>query len=315
MAWFSTDEGVWEAAVMDLPKPWPEAFARMDLRYHENRHRMKVAPFPGRVAFSNRWGWTDRKVRNLLEADDWHDSARPVAREDLRGKWDGIRQHAANTLPTPRPTVCQQDNKPTPVVSENPPTACQQHVQQSANSMSIARVSSLTTENNEEPRNHGDAPASGTLFVFAKPEPPTPQALALPAPKQPTTNLEALWSALTAWTPKPAAWKLTAERRKHLAARVADHGEATVYRVAEWVRTSQHDRAAFLRGHGDVDTLLRPSKFATYAAFSEGPVQQPVRNGRPVAPSYEDTRREIEEMERATTTRNGTIDAAYEVLQ
>jgi hypothetical protein len=151
--------------------------------------------------------------------------------------------------------------------------------------------------------------------VFAKPEPPTPQTLALPAPKQPTTNLEALWSALTAWTPKPAAWKLTAERRKHLAARVADHGEATVYRVAEWVRTSQHDRAAFLRGHGDVDTLLRPSKFATYAAFSDGPAQQATRNGRPVAPSYADTLRELEEMERAAALRNGAMDATYEVVQ
>lgn len=282
MAWFSTDEGVWEAAVVDVPKPWPEAFARMDLRYHENRHRMKVAPFPGRVALSNRWGWTDRKVRNLLEVDDWHDTVRPVAREDLRGKWDGTRQQPANIPPTPRPTDCQQDNEPTPVVDENPPTACQQDVQQPANTMSIARVSSLTTENNGEPRNHTEAPASG-LFALLKPEPPAPEPPpALPAPK-PSTDYEALWTALTAWTPKPGAWKLTAERRKHLAARVKDHGEAAVYRVAEWVRTSNHERAVFLRDRGDVATLLRREKFDIYAAMSAGPAPQPAaRNGRPV---------------------------------
>jgi len=312
MAWFSTDESVWEAACSDLPQPWPEAFARMDLRYHENRHRMKVAPFPGRVALSNRWGWTDRKVRNLLDADDWHDPQRPVAREDLRGKWDGKVQQPANTPPTPRPTDRQQDNEPTPVVEKNPPTACQQDVQQPANSVSIARVSSLTTGTTEprEPLETHTAPASGPVCV--EPEPQL-TLLTLPAPKP--VDLEAAWTALTAWTPKPAAWKLTAERRKHLTARIADHGEATVYRVAEWVRTSEHDRAAFLRGHGDVDTLLRPGKFATYAAMSAGPAPAAKVNGRPVAPSYADTRREIEEMERGATLRTGAFDADYEVLQ
>ncbi len=181
MAWFSTDESVWEAACSDLPRPWPEAFTRMDLRYHENRHRMKVAPFPGRVALSNRWGWTDRKVRNLLDADDWHDPQRPVAREDLRGKWDGKVQHAANTPPTPRPTACQQDNEPTPVVEQNPPTACQHDVQQPANSVSIARVSSLTT-GTTEPREPlleipaatatGHAQQVGMFGALTQPEPP-----------------------------------------------------------------------------------------------------------------------------------------------
>jgi hypothetical protein len=124
---------------------------------------------------------------------------------------------------------------------------------------------------------HAHGPASGPVCV--EPEPQLP-LLALPAPKP--VDLEAAWTALTAWTPKPAAWKLTADRRKHLTARIADHGEATVYRVAEWVRTSEHDRATFLRGHGDVDTLLRPGKFATYAAMSAGPAPAAKVNGRPV---------------------------------
>lgn len=82
--------------------------------------------------------------------------------------------------------------------------------------------------------------------------------------------LSPLWSALTAFAKSPEAWKLTAERRKHLAARVREFDAATVLRVAEWVRLSTHERAKFLRERGDVKTLLRPENFATYAALSAG---------------------------------------------
>lgn len=78
-----------------------------------------------------------------------------------------------------------------------------------------------------------------------------------------------LWTLLTAWTPKPGAWRLTSERTKHLKARIAEFDEATVERVARWATVSSHDRARFLRERGDVDTLLRRENFAKYAAMSE----------------------------------------------
>lgn len=84
-------------------------------------------------------------------------------------------------------------------------------------------------------------------------------------------DLSGLWGDLVAFTPKPAAWKLTEKRRAHLQQRIASHDVATVERVAEWVRTSSHERARFLRERGDPDTLLRPEKFDTYAAMSAGP--------------------------------------------
>lgn len=84
-------------------------------------------------------------------------------------------------------------------------------------------------------------------------------------------HLPDLWAALVAWTPKPGAWKLTPGRRKHLAARTAEHGPDAVIAVASWVRESRHERAAFLRQRGDPDTLLRPEKFATYLGMSAQP--------------------------------------------
>jgi hypothetical protein len=84
-------------------------------------------------------------------------------------------------------------------------------------------------------------------------------------------DLAGLWGELVAFTPKPGAWKLTDKRRAHLQQRIAAHDVATVERVAEWVRTSSHERARFLRDRGDPDTLLRPEKFDTYAAMSAGP--------------------------------------------
>ena len=83
-------------------------------------------------------------------------------------------------------------------------------------------------------------------------------------------RLTGLWSALTAFTKSPGAWRLDPKRRAALAARVKEYDEATVLRVARWVNESSHDRARFLKERGDVKTLIRPENFATYAALSDG---------------------------------------------
>lgn len=105
------------------------------------------------------------------------------------------------------------------------------------------------------------------------------------APEAPGTAdaalLSELWSALVAFTASPAAWKLSQARRKQLRARVAEDGPDAVREVAAWVRTSKHERAAFLRERGDPTTLIRASNFGTYLAFarSGGPAAQQPRNG------------------------------------
>jgi hypothetical protein len=92
--------------------------------------------------------------------------------------------------------------------------------------------------------------------------------------------LSDLWMQLTAWTPSPGQWKLTDRRKQHIRARVKQHGEDAVRDVAAWVRTSNHERADFLRKRGDVDTLLRDEKFSTYLAFARSVEVKPVHNGR-----------------------------------
>lgn len=88
---FAADEPTWEEAAADFPMPWREAWARLDLRYHENRAGLAVRPFPfpGRVALAKRWGWTDRKVRDLIARDDWHDPHKKLTAKDLRPGWKG----------------------------------------------------------------------------------------------------------------------------------------------------------------------------------------------------------------------------------
>ena len=92
-----------------------------------------------------------------------------------------------------------------------------------------------------------------------------------PPPLAERDPLPDLWAALVAWMPRPGAVKLTPARRKHLEKRVQEHGEGAVLEVATWVHTSTHDRARFLRDRGDVDTLLRPEKFANYLGMSQQP--------------------------------------------
>lgn len=80
-----------------------------------------------------------------------------------------------------------------------------------------------------------------------------------------------IWSALCAFLPADRRRALTGARRDRLRARVAEHGADAVVRVGRWVAESKHERAAFLRARGDVDTLLWRSKFQAYAEFSMEP--------------------------------------------
>jgi len=98
----------------------------------------------------------------------------------------------------------------------------------------------------------------------------------------PDAEAEELFSLLAGASPATAALRLTPKRRGSLEARVSEHGANAVRLVASWVAAGQHPRARFLRDeHGDVNTLLRPEKFAEYLEFA-----QAWRNGvRPPTPA------------------------------
>ena len=111
--WFRVEDEGWEADIVRLPKPWPRSFARADLRCWENRAKMG-GRFPSRSELVERWGWTDRTVRNLLAAENWHDPIDPVPAEQLykarAPRWQKVQdaskegpsdvQDASKTTPT-----------------------------------------------------------------------------------------------------------------------------------------------------------------------------------------------------------------------
>ena len=79
--------------------------------------------------------------------------------------------------------------------------------------------------------------------------------------------------------PGARALKLTPARRRHLKARISEHGPEAVVAVWRWALTSSASRAAFLREQGFVrpDTLHRASKFPGYLDLAREPATPEAR--------------------------------------
>lgn len=75
--WVPFDADWWPAIVEKLPRPWPDAAALFDLRWHVDRSASKEVPH-GKRFWMKRWGWTDWKVRSLLREGAWHDPIHPL---------------------------------------------------------------------------------------------------------------------------------------------------------------------------------------------------------------------------------------------
>jgi hypothetical protein len=115
---FAVDSERWPRMLARLRTlgPLEEDDARADLRYLENEHRVwmrtegkrerRGSQFPGRVLLAARWGWSEKKTRGLLAADDWKDPINPVAAEDLRQAFNGKRANdGSNGGPAEGPTT------------------------------------------------------------------------------------------------------------------------------------------------------------------------------------------------------------------
>lgn len=61
--WIPVSHSAWEKVVDRLPKPWANAAAESDLAYFASKGAR-----PDRVVLARRWGWTEHKVRALLES-------------------------------------------------------------------------------------------------------------------------------------------------------------------------------------------------------------------------------------------------------
>jgi hypothetical protein len=92
-----------------------------------------------------------------------------------------------------------------------------------------------------------------------------------------------VWTALRAHLRKPDAWKLTAGRTRALRRLIDSEGADVLVELGAWLATSGHERAAFLRQRGDLDTVLRPENASKYVAMmhTERASPQPSATGPP----------------------------------
>ena len=101
--WFACPCDAWEIVRPLIPKPWPKEAALADLR-----HDAIEGKVPGRPALMERWGWTERKTRALLDdaaawapPEKWNvqptSSGRPA---DVQPQMDEPGVSAENVQPT-----------------------------------------------------------------------------------------------------------------------------------------------------------------------------------------------------------------------
>lgn len=90
--------------LVDAALEWVESAALMDLRFWEGQIRLgRRVKLPSRRQLAARWGWTQHRVRALLQGEGWHDPHHPQP--------DRAHLKAAQKSPASRPVSAQ--NSPT----------------------------------------------------------------------------------------------------------------------------------------------------------------------------------------------------------
>jgi len=92
-----------------------------------------------------------------------------------------------------------------------------------------------------------------------------------------TSTISVLWGELE--TIRKAAgpcraWRLTAQRKKQIKARLSEHQPEDLKTVWAWWLTSDHSRARFLRERDTTTTTILGAKFTDYLELAEKPAQQ-----------------------------------------
>lgn len=63
----------WPCIAAGLTGEWSREAAMMDLRWYATEARVYGRTFPSRSTLTERWGWTDKRVRCLIDEDEWQD--------------------------------------------------------------------------------------------------------------------------------------------------------------------------------------------------------------------------------------------------
>jgi hypothetical protein len=91
----------WPGIASMFAGEWTREAAMMDLRWHAVEVRVFGKAFPSRRQLMPRWGWSERRVRDLLATpEEWQDPAYPMSVSDLRGEKVPTRsQKGPNNVP------------------------------------------------------------------------------------------------------------------------------------------------------------------------------------------------------------------------
>lgn len=121
--WWRFDVEWWPIVAGATPKPWPREMMLADLRYWQDRERMKRGHRPGKHALMERWGCTEWAYRSACKAEsEWsvienHPVTTPVPLPAQQSNADKRRIPAPAPLPNRATRVGRQTQTQTPAFS------------------------------------------------------------------------------------------------------------------------------------------------------------------------------------------------------
>lgn len=306
---YRPDPAWWPTIAEVLPKPWPAEAVEHDLVWWLDQIEVgRVDRLPGRPTLAVRWGWTDRKVRGVLEDVQRTSSRRP-----------------ANVQPTSSTVTVQA-----PLSAENvQPASSERPANVQRTSSDFAPVGAEESASNADeagaPRARGTEPEPepytdprttsarepdpdptpapkpvepeplAQLGLLPMPPTPGPEPPSRPKrskdkPPKPDPEQDPTWSAFAALAVeqglvdaplKPSTQHNSTTRGKALAALVAQHGPGRVLDVWRWVLTSPGRSATWWRearvGGELIGSFLRPPRFQQMADSFDGERKHGVR--------------------------------------
>lgn len=276
-----------DRAALGLCDSEPEVVCLMLMMRRQDQRWTKADPFPdvevGRSYWSARTGLSEWDVRKFVDrlvaggrAVVTHPGDRKTTRRirllvDMRER--GVSTNLPPTHEQPQTPNTGEIHQPS---TNLPPQGSESDFQIQIPDQ-IPPTPRGVTEDEDGPRDDRAAhAAAGAHPQSPNPERPAPLA---PAPRRArgraagsgdhVEDLDELFSLLAQASPHTRGQGLTDDRRRALQARIREHGADSIRTVAAWIAAGADKRARFLRDeHGDVTTLLRPTKFPDYLDFA-----------------------------------------------
>ncbi len=101
IAWAPMGVDWWPFVADGLAKPWPREAVWFDLRWWHDRERMKRGEVPGRRQLAERWGWTERRARGVIDDPGaWWDESVPATSHERPSRVPATSQQRPTTAPT-----------------------------------------------------------------------------------------------------------------------------------------------------------------------------------------------------------------------